>query len=69
MKKEEANRLRDIANELDDHCYDIYSKDHTQANLFHWASTEIRKVIMDAGFNGIIDAKYDKTTTTKWEEN
>ena len=68
MKKIEADRLRDIANELDDHSYDVYPKDHTQANWFHWAATEIRKVIMNAGFNCIIDAKYSKVNE-KWEFN
>lgn len=65
MKKKEADRLRDIANVLDDQCY-AYDTDESnrQAQWFHWAANEIRKVIMDGGFNGIIDAKYDKTCTT-----
>lgn len=69
MKKEEADRLRDIANTLDDHSYDIYyDGDTKQARWFHWAANEIRKVIMDGGYNGIIDAKYSKTEL-KWELN
>lgn len=68
MKKSEADRLRDIANTIDDHSYDVYPKDHTQANWFHWAATEIRKVIMNGGFNGIVDEKYSKTEA-KWELN
>lgn len=71
MKKNEADRLRDIANALDDQCYaNIYDTDeyNRQSQLFHWAANEIRKVIMDGGFNGIIDAKYDKTCTT-WQLN
>lgn len=68
MKRHEANRLRDIANELDDHSYDIYSEDRKQAQWFHWAATEIREVLMNSGFNGIIDAKYSKVET-KWELN
>lgn len=68
MKKNEADRLRDIANELDDQCYAICNNDgyNRQAQLFHWAANKIRIVIMDGGFNGIIDAKYDKTGTT-WQ--
>lgn len=71
MKKKEAKRLRDIANELDDHCYELYYKDQKhskEAEWFHWAANEIRIVIMDSGFNGIIDAKYNKPCTT-WELN
>lgn len=69
MKKIEANRLRDIANCIDDHSYDVYDDgDSRQARWFHWAANEIRKVIMDAGFNCIIDAKYSKVEE-KWELN
>ena len=68
MKKTEADRLWNLANELDDHSYDIYAADHRQAQWFHWAAVEIRKVIMDAGYNGIIDAKYSKVEA-KWELN
>ena len=72
MKRTEANRLREIANELDDHSYDIYYKDHRytkEAEWFHWAATEIRKVIIDSGFNGIIDAKLKTKTKMEWELN
>lgn len=68
MKRNEADRLRDIANVLDDHCYDIYHSDSKQSWWFRWAATEIRKVIMDGGFNGITDEKYDRTHTA-WELN
>lgn len=68
MKKKEADRLRDLANLLDEHCYAIYHSDTKQAWWFRWASTEIRKVIMDAGFNGIIDERYNRTTA-EWKEN
>lgn len=71
MKKNEADRLRDIANTLDDQCYaNIYDTNeyNRTAQLFHWAANEIRIVIMDSGFNGIIDAKYHKPCRT-WELN
>lgn len=66
MKQNEADRLRDIANELDDH-YDDFPKDstNTQAYWFHWAAEEIRKIIFDSGFNAFNNAKYDNTTTTQ----
>lgn len=71
MKNNEADRLRDIANVLDDKCYVICNNDgyNRPAQLFHWAANEIRKVIMDGGFNGITDEKYDKTCTTTWQLN
>ena len=69
MKKNEADRFRDIADVLDDHSYESYYDGYSrQARWFHWAANEIRKVIMDAGFNGIIDAKYSKVEE-KWEIN
>ena len=72
MKRTEANRLREIANELDDHCYDLYYKDHKytkEAERFHRAAIEIRRVIIDSGFNGIIDAKRKTKTIMEWELN
>lgn len=67
MKKKEADRLRDIANCIDDHSYETYyDGDSRQARWFHWVANEIRKVIMNAGFNSIIDAKYSKVEE-KWE--
>lgn len=72
MKKSEANRLRDIANELDGHSYDLYYKYHKytkEAEWFHRAATEMRKVIIDSGFNGIIDAKLLKAEIKDWELN
>lgn len=71
MKKKEADRLRDIANVLDDQCYAIIydtGEYNRQSQRFHWAANEIRKVIMDGGFNGIIDAKYDRNCAS-WELN
>lgn len=68
MKKKEADRLREIANVLDDHSYDIYRENSKQARWFHWAANEIRVVLMEAGYNGIIDAKYSKPEG-KWELN
>ena len=66
MKQNEADRLRDIANELDGH-YNDFSKDsnNTQAYWFHWAAQEIRKIIFDAGFNAFNNVNYDHTTTTR----
>ncbi len=72
MKKKEAKRLRDIANELDNYCYDLYYKDpkHSkEAQWFHWGATEIRKVIMNGGYNGIIDAKYRKEVNWELKED
>ena len=67
MRKKEADRLKDIANVLDDHSYDVYyAGDTKQAHWFHWGAQEIRKVIMNGGFNGITDAKYSKVEE-KWE--
>lgn len=51
MKKKEADRLRDIAKEIDKHCNILFWKDPrndvncTQAYWFHEAAEEIRKVI------------------------
>lgn len=66
MKKSEADRLRDIADVLDDHCYDIYPEDHKQAYWFHWGAQEIRKVLFDSGFHAFLDEKYSKAEE-KWE--
>lgn len=66
MTREEAKRLRDIANKLDDHSYDIMDHTNREAHWFHWGANEIRKVIMDGGYNGIIDEKYKKVKTN-WE--
>lgn len=65
MNKNEADRLRDIANTLDDQ-YKYFDNDRTnkQTQWFHWASQEIRKVIFYSGFNAFNDSKYDITTTT-----
>ena len=62
MKKNEADRLRDIADVLDDHGYDIYM-DHTseEAHWFRWAAEEIRKVLFNSGYSSFNDA----TTTTR----
>ena len=68
MRKAEADRLRDIADILDDHSYNIYSEDHKQAHWFHWGAQEIRKVLFDSGFHAFFDAKYSKVEE-KWELN
>ena len=55
MKKNEADRLRDIADVLEDHCYYLYYKDEKhskEAEWFYWGATEIRKLIIDSGFKG-----------------
>lgn len=69
MKRDEANRLRDIANELDDYSYDICHKDgyNKQVQMFHLAAYKIRELIMDSGFDSFIDTKYIKTKQTNWE--
>ena len=70
MNEKEADRLRNIADALDDQYYDsCINRDSTnnQDRWFHWAANEIRKVIMDSGFKGIINTKYDTTTTTNKE--
>lgn len=71
MRKKEADRLRDIADVLDDHCYDIYPKDHKQAYWFHWGAQEIRKVIFDGGFNAFnaFNAEKYSKAEEKWELN
>lgn len=68
MKKKEAERLREIADLLDEHFLDIWHENHNHGWWLHSTATEIRKVIMDAGFNGFIDAKYSKVEA-KWELN
>lgn len=66
MNKNEANRLRDIADVLDDH-YNDFPKDstNTQAHWFYWASQEIRKVIFNSGFNAFNESMCGTTTTTQ----
>lgn len=63
MRQNEADRLRDIANVLYDHGYDIYM-DHTseEAQWFRWAAEEIRKVLFNSGYSSFNDAT---TTTTQ----
>ena len=60
MKKTEADRLRDIADVLDEH-YNSFPKDSTnkEANWFRWAATEIRKVLFDSGY-----PSFNNTSTT-----
>lgn len=64
MRKNEADRLRDIADVLDDHCNDL-SKDSTnrEAHWFHWGAEEIRKVIFNSGFRCFSDVESGTTTT------
>lgn len=69
MKRKEAKRLRDIANVLDDQCSRLFYKDPKhcdEAKWLHFAANQIREVLMDGGFNGIVDEKYSKTKA-KWE--
>ena len=67
MKKNEADRLRDIANVLYDHSYDIYM-DHTseEAHWFRWAAEEIRKVLFNSGYPSFNDTS--TTTTHRFSE-
>lgn len=69
MKQSEADRLRDIADVLDDN-YNDFPKDstNTQAYWFYWAAQEIRKVIMNSGFRGFNNEKYDHTRTHAFNE-
>lgn len=68
MRKEEADRLRDIADVLDDHC-NYLPKDSTnrEAHWFHWGAEEIRKVLFNSGFNAFNHTDY--CTTTRRNEN
>lgn len=62
MKKNEADRLRDIANVLYDHGYAIHmDSTNEEAHWFGWAATEIRKVLFDSGYPSFNDT----TTTTQ----
>ena len=62
MRQSEADRLRDIADVLDEH-YNSFPKDSTneEAHWFRWAATEIHKVLFDSGYPSFNDA----TTTTQ----
>ena len=62
MKKNEADRLRDIADVLDDH-YNDFPRDCTnnESHWLSWAADEIRKVLFNSGFNAF---NHDGTTTT-----
>ena len=64
MKKEEAKRLRDIADVLDDQYYHSDMDGTNQiARWCHWGAEEIRKVVSDSGFNAFNDEKCGTTTT------
>ena len=61
MKKNEADRLRDIADILYDHGYDIYmDSTNDEAHWFRWAAEEIRKVLFNSGYSSFNDTN---TTT------
>lgn len=62
MRQNEADRLRDIADVLDEH-YNDFPKDSTnnEAHWFRWAAEEIRKVLFNSGYNSFNNA----TTTTR----
>lgn len=65
MKKTEADRLRDIADTLDDQYYNTaIDSTNSQSQWFHWGATEIRKLIMDGGHIVFTNKKYDNTQTT-----
>lgn len=71
MNEKEADKLRVIANVLDDQYYDSdIDCTNKQSKWFHWAAQEIRKVIIDSEFDGITNVKcgttrtYDITRTT-----
>ena len=60
MKKNEADRLRDIADILYDHGYDIYmDSTNDEALWFRWAAEEIRKVLFNSGY-----PSFNNTSTT-----
>ena len=67
MKKTEADRLRDIADVLDEH-YNSFPKDSTndEAHWFRWAATEIHKVLFDSGYPSFNDTS--TTTTYRFSE-
>lgn len=49
MKKKEAERLREIADVLDEHFLDVWHSNHKHGWWLHWTAQEIRKVIIDSG--------------------
>ena len=67
MKKNEADRLRYIANVLDEH-YNGFPKDSTnkEAHWFRWATEEIRKVLFNSGYPSFNDTS--TTTTHRFSE-
>ena len=66
MKKNEADRLRDIADVLYDHGYDIYmDSNNEEASWFGWAAEEIRKVLFNSGYSSFNDTN---TTTQRFSK-
>ena len=66
MKKNEADRLRDIADVLYDHGYDIYMySNNDEARWFRWAAEEIRKVLFNSGYSSFSDTN---TTTQRFSK-
>lgn len=47
MRKSEADRLRDIADFLDEYFLEIYKINHKYGYIVHWTAQEIRKVIFN----------------------
>ena len=67
MKKNEADRLRDIANVLYDHGYSIHmDSTNDEARWFYWAAEEIRKVLFNSGYPSFNDTS--TTTTHRFSE-